>query len=227
MKTRLLAVAVGASAMALASLPASASVVDLFEYAFNIDGTVSDNFAPAEADITGFDTGTGLGTISVSVGGAGSHYVSLFVDHEIDEADNTFFNENGAISGVAAAGQTWEIDEPGYVSGDIYDNFLASELDDMNALPAGSEDDVSMAQGWDFALAAGETAEVTFVLALMQPTSGFYLSHTDPDSAETLYFSSSVDISSSAVVPIPGAVWLFGTALVGLGALGRRFRTVA
>jgi hypothetical protein len=226
MKTRLLAVAVGASAMALASLPAWANGVGLFEYAFNIDGTVSDNFAPAEADITGFDTGTGLGTISVSVGGAGSHYVSLFVDHEIDEADNTFYNENGDTSGSAAAGQTWEIDEPGYVFGDIYDNFLASELDDMNALPAGSEDDVSMAQGWDFALAAGETAEVNFVLASVQP-SGFYLSHTDPDSNTTFYFSSSVDISPSGVVPIPGAVWLFGTALVGLGALGRRFRTVA
>jgi hypothetical protein len=179
---------------------------------------------PAGADISGFDTVTGLGTILVSVGGAGSHYVSLFVDHEIDQATNTFFNEYGDTSGSAAAGQTWEIDEPGYLFGDIYDNFLVSALDGTNAVPSGLDDDVSMAQGWDFALAAGETAEVTFVLASVQP-SGFYLSHTDPDSNTTFYFSSSVDISPSGVVPIPGAVWLFGTALVGLGALGRRRRT--
>src|SRR5690348_9370040 len=101
-------------AVALAS--SRAADFGLFEYAFNVDGTISDSVVPdplpSQVNLGGFNFSTGLGTIQFSINGSGPHYFSTFYDHEIDEADNTFFNELGSNSGVPAAGQSWEIDEP-------------------------------------------------------------------------------------------------------------------
>jgi len=85
------------------AIQVQAGEVSLFDFAFNIDGVVTSQASPAGVSIAGFDTGTGLGTITVSLGGVGPHYVGLFVDHEIDETTNTFFNEHGATSGGALA----------------------------------------------------------------------------------------------------------------------------
>ena len=108
-----------AGAMALmTSTSASATAINLFEYAFNIDGAFASpllgDTVPAGVNLAGFDTDTGLGTILVSVVGTGAHFVGLFVDHEIDEEENTFFNEVGDTGGSPAANQSWEIDEPGF-----------------------------------------------------------------------------------------------------------------
>ena len=194
----------------------------LFEYAFNLDGTVSDptsgDAVPGAVDLSGFDTGTGLGTISVSLSGAGSRYVAVFVDHEIDEDINTYYNEYGASSGTAAAGESWEIDEPGYVSGDIYDNLLASSLDNANGVPSGFPDDVSMALAYDFILTPGDTASLDFILSSTAPSSGFYLAQTDPDSGGAIYFSSTLGITHTPQgVPDYGTTWsllLFGLVVV-------------
>jgi len=203
--------------------------IGLYDWAFNIDGLTYEYFEgdSAPGDVSGFDFGTGLGTITVEVTGAGAHYVGLFVDHEIDEADNTFFNENGAAVNTPAAGQSWEIDEPGYVFGDIYDNILAGSLDNTNAVPAGSENDVSMALGWD--IEPGPGAIVTFVLSTTAPADGFYLCHSDPESLEAdppttnppyeVYMSSSVEI-----VPVPGAALMGVVGFGSIGWLGRRFK---
>src|SRR5688572_28622601 len=116
------------------SLTCSAEV-NLFEFALNVDGTVSNptqgDPTPAAVDLSGFDGSTGLGSITFSLTGAGSHYFGAFLDHEIDEPINTFFNELGAVSGAPQAGQSWEIDEPGFgaIPGDIFDNFLGGTLD--------------------------------------------------------------------------------------------------
>ena len=191
---------------------ASGAVINLFDAFINVDGTISipGSLAP-------------LGTVQATISDPGNHFVGLFVDYEIDEATNTFFNEHGALSGGPNFQQSWEIDDPW--NGDIYWNFedsndvVGSQLDNFNAVPAGMENDVSMALGWDFVLAAGDTATVTFLLSQMMPASGFYLSHTDPDSDATIYFSSSPD---STVIPEPTTLLLVGIGLAGLVGFGRK-----
>jgi len=188
--------------------------ISLYDWAGNIDGTIS---SPPGMNICAFDDITGLGIISVTVSGAGSHYVGLFVDHEIDVATNTYFNETGATSGSPAAGQSWEIDEPGWVDGDIYGNFEAGALDDGIGTsiygPTTFPDDVSMAMGWDFDV-ADLPAIITFNLSDTAPPGGFYLIHNDPDSAESVYFSSSLTLT---VIPAPGAFLL---GVIGAGCVG-------
>lgn len=207
---------------------------NLFDWGLNLDGVTYCAAGPGcmvepalpgdlPPSVTGvFDFASGLGTLSIEIGGAGGHSVDLFVDHEIDQATNTFFNEFGAPTNTAGASQSWEIDEPGFIFGDIFANFLASTFDNTNAVPQGMENDVSMGLGWDFILGAGDIATIDFVLDLVAPTSGFYLAHTDPLSNATIYFSSTLTITG---VPEPPVGMLSAIGLLGLGVsrlLGRR-----
>ena len=199
---------------------ASAASISLFDYGFNLDGTIKGvgDPLPSNINIAAFDLATGLGTIGVTITGPGAHYFAVFVDHEIDEAVNTFFNEFGSTSGAPGAGLSWEIDEPGYVFGDIYDNFKAGALDGSNGVPDTAPDDVSMAMGWDFTLAASQKATIELTLSLAPPRSGFYLQQTDPDSVVSVYFASSKAISDTGVVPEPGTVVLLLSGLVLIAA---------
>jgi hypothetical protein len=191
----------------------------LFEWAFNVDGTVS--YMPAAPG--GFNAGTGLGTWEVTISGAGAHNFIAYFDHEIDETTNSYSNEFGTTYGTLAAGQSWEIDEPGWVFGNIYANMLANTLDNSNGVPSTAPDDVSMALGWNFLLSAGETAKITLLLSATMPTGGFYLAQTDPDSPYTFYYSGDIDIRSQGV-PEPGTLLLLGSGLAGLVGLKRRMK---
>jgi hypothetical protein len=149
-----------------------------------------------------------------------------FLDADIDEPLNTFFNESGALVSVLGTGagdtavDSWEIDEPGFVFGDVFDNLLDGVLDNSNGVPAGSEDDVSLALGFDIGtLSSGQSLLATFVISL-ENIGG--LNQTDPDSNTTFYYNGSVALQDIGVVPAPAAVWLFGTALIGLVGFGKR-----
>lgn len=190
----------------------------LAESGFRLDGA---SVAPTSSTIDG----TGLGTAIFTVTGAGSHSFDAFFDHEIDTTLNTYFNESGSQHGSLATGQSWEIDEPGYVFGDIFDNFEDSLLDNTNAVPVTIEDDVSMAIGWDFTLAVGQTAEITMLLSLTEPES-FYLRHFDAASNIAIYFSSALDIqtdnSGGNNVPEPSILLLLSSGLLALRGLRKQ-----
>ena len=198
------------------------AAIALFDYGFNLDGTltypIDGDPIPAAIDISGFDDITGLGTIDVTITGAGLHYVGGFFDHEIDEPINSFFNEVGSATGAPAAGQSWAIDEPGAAFGDIDLNFIAGSLDNSVGVPF--PEDVSMAMGWDFVLALGEEALISFAITDVVP-GGFFLTHNDQNSAESIFMASSLDIRLSPI-PVPAAIWLFGSGLLGLVGFSRR-----
>jgi hypothetical protein len=114
---------------------------------------------------------------------------------------------------------SWEIDEPGYLFGDIYLNLLDGTLDNTNAVPIGLEDDVSLALGFDLGeLIAG--ARVTGVFDISRQNIGGLI-HTDADSNETIYFNGTVDVATTPV-PAPSIMLLLLTALPFLGLLQRK-----
>jgi len=152
-----------------------------------------------------------------------------FVDFEIDEPVNTFYNETATASGTLAAGRGFEADEPGYAFGDIFDNLRLGTLDDTNVFPPA--DDVSMALSFDFDLAVGETTTIDILISEDGDAMGsFFLTQSDQDPASTTTITYSGEIRPRddgpvAGIPEPGAATLFaaGAVLIG-GAVGRRRR---
>ncbi len=206
---------------------ARAATIDLEEDTLNIDGALP---------TSGLSNAlTGSETVNITINTPGDHFVGLFVDYDIDDAINGSFNEFGDVTGLPGSGQTWEIDEPGWNPpfGDIWfnltdsDSLVGSQLDNSNAIPNGSDNDVSMALGWDFTLATDETAVVNFFLSesnatiffsselnisgqspnIVSLSSGLVLSQTDPDS----------------VVPEPSTFILLGLGMAGLVATRKRW----
>ena len=64
-----------------------AAPYSLADCAVNVDGVTTflnrGGAPPPGVSLVGFNAETGLGLITVAVHGQGSHYVSVFVDHEI------------------------------------------------------------------------------------------------------------------------------------------------
>ena len=227
------------------------AVPSLFNFGINIDGTTTCSSAAscttnsatdlsgvAGVDDTAFDYSLGIGNIIVTTSGVGAHNVDLFLDHDVDPLD--FFSEFGTVIGVPVAGQSWEIDEPGFGAGrlgtggvsyfgDIFVNFVASTYDNQMFFDAVDNqsltppDDVSMGLGFDFSLLAGQTAVITFGVSQSDP-GGFHLQQTS-SSSESIFFSGVLDIqggSPPVPVPEPSTLGLLGAGLLGLFMRRRR-----
>lgn len=137
-----------------------------------------------------------------------------FLDAEIDEADNTFYNERGEM--IGGGGVEWEIDEPGYLFGDIYDNLFAGQLD--NSSSPFAPEDVSMGLGLDWgSLAAGDSAIFNMMISEDGDSIGETVLHQwDPDSQSTDIYM------SGQPIPEPGTLLLVGSGLAGLAGFGRK-----
>ena len=149
---------------------------------------------------TQVDWESGLGELSLLYRPAspGSSNVVAFFDHELSPGTTSFFlNDYGISGGTLSAGQTWEIDEPGYAFGDIYFNVLSGSLDNENAVPEGLENDVSLAIGWSFTLGENEYARIRWCLtpdsSFIAGYTGLYLAQINELSQETLYLTSMLD----------------------------------
>jgi len=199
-------------------ITSASATSSLWDWAFYVDGTTFECFLGDSMPVSGSLDDQGLGTLTWQTSALGGHTFVAFFDHEIEDPTNTFFNEEGLASGTPAAGQSWEIDDPFF--GDIYGHVLAGSLYNTNTAP----DDISLAMGWNFNVTTGQTATINLILANNAPSSGFYLSQTDPDSLETIYFSSTLNVEGGgpAPVPEPGTWLLLCCGLIGLFGFGRK-----
>lgn len=151
-----------------------------------------------------------------------------FLDAEIDVPNNTYFNEFATTSGTLGTGvadsspDAFEIDEPGYVFGDIFDNLRLGQLDNTNAITSAFPDDVSMALG--FRLGNIQDGGVFGVKILLSEESigagNFAIVHRDADSGNTDQLTFSGTVISG--VPEPSSLLLATCAA--LATVYRRVR---
>ena len=149
----------------------------------------------------------------------------LFLDADIDESVNSYFNERGGLAYVNGSGaadifaDSWEIDEPGYLFGDVYDNMLSGRLDNTNGVGSGSEDDVSLALGFELGdLNFNDSWTATIQLSLADIGG---LAQFDDNSGFGFFFNGTVAVTKAPPVgiPEPGTLGLFVVA----GLLARVF----
>lgn len=159
----------------------------------------------------------------------------VFLDADIDRDDNTFFNEYGdfvsldlppgAPAGSVSASE-WEIDEPGFLFGDILGNAAAGFLDNSNAIDSALPDDVSLALLFQVgALDPGLAATVTLQISRTNING---LRQLDPDSELSFYFNGFAGVDEApptgGEIPEPGTWSLFAGGL-GVAAWLRRRRS--
>src|SRR3974377_2395085 len=113
----------GLFVLGLVLVPAALADSSLQESLIVVNGTQYHNtFAVPGLNSGGFDTTTGLGTLSLVFNpGPGTFSVLGYFDIE---AGVPFYNEFGIVNGSAGAGQSYQIDDPNF--GTIFGNTQAN-----------------------------------------------------------------------------------------------------
>lgn len=163
-----------------------------------------------------------LGTVTWSIENTSGQAIDDFsifsyLNADIDFDTNTFFNEHAEYVGNTTA-NSYEIDEPGYVFGDIYDNLLEGQLDGTNATPSSAPEDVSFALGFD--LGRFEISEIIQVTVEISLADIGGIMHADADSDFAFFFNTSFT-RTVASVSEPAQLGLLGLGLLGLFASRR------
>jgi hypothetical protein len=215
-------------------------LITLNDWCVNVNGDTSSCNDPSSglplngniaADLSLFDTTTAahgtnsLGSIVVTLGPGFNQTVGFYADYDIRYGEFLSNNDNASTSGTLAAGQSYQIGDPsatgattpsGFV---LFDAFANDILTNTNTLGTPGSDpqccDVTFVMGFDgINLDSDQTAQVTFTVSSIQPTSGFYITQTtNSDEGGTLYLNGGLVITGGPVIPEPS------TFLLGLGAL--------
>lgn len=148
-----------------------------------------------------------------------------------ETADFVGLDLPGGVPADAIAPDQWEIDEPGWVFGDIYDNaaYLGA-LDNGNGLPPGQGEDVALALGWTLpALAPGDEVWLTMHHVTAATTGLAQFDPAGPDAAYVWGFARVIPADPDPDPDPPGVPEPSALVLGGLGALAmaRRARSSA
>ncbi len=190
---------------------------------------------------TGIDSITGFGTRTFTFTAAGAYDVRSFFDLDLSLMTTGFFNEYGQTFNSVKAGQSWEIDEPGYWIGDLHANFKGTagfdntigtiDVTTGNRITTAQQpDDVAVGMGWKFNLNPGKTATLYFTASDAPASSLFYIGQFEAYGAnDSVYFTSDLKIESGGIgggnpIPEPSTLVLLGSALTGLAVYVQRRR---
>jgi hypothetical protein len=180
----------------------------------------------------GYNATTGQGTLTLTFnpGTAGNYFVGAYFYVPVSVP---FYNEYGAVNGSAAAGQSWQIDNPEYSetslnhgAGSIVDNLANETLSNTNLVPGSLDnylnncgangggavntacnDFVSLALGFNFSLTATQYEVLTVTLSPNNP-GGFSLEAIQPvDGANAaqsqIYYSGTAQLFNNNQPPPP------------------------
>jgi len=236
--------------IALAGIGAQRAVADtpsLQDFTVATDGGVN-FYDPGSGalglDPSGYNTSTGLGTITFTDTTLGADSFAIWWDEQVG---TDYYNEYGSTSAPQPTdpNESWEIGDAN--TSTIYGDASYDALLDANLLPGTTSNlsttcsgpscngDASTALGYDYTLTSDEEEVITLTVSQTAPGSGFYLQQTNPAedcnaqgagcTVGNVYFSLSANEQAIGSGPSPTpepSTWLL--MLSGLVILAWRMR---